>query len=101
MAVIFLLVFQLAVAAAGFVYLWRRQQRLADEVAQLRARLSEIELRATVSGKKVRAGSGAVVVDQASTAPLSAWERAKQAWRHSGCWRWRSASPTTSRSQRV
>jgi hypothetical protein len=82
MAVIFLLVFQLAVAAAAFVYLWRRQQRLADEVAQLRARLADVELRAAVAGKKTRVANAALVTtDTATAAPVSAWERAKRAWR--------------------
>lgn len=83
MAVIFLLVFQLAVATAAFVYLWRRQQALIEDVARLRQSLAQAELNVAAGGaKKARAAGAAPTLVAATPAapPLSAWERAKQAW---------------------
>ncbi|MEZ6022280.1 MAG: hypothetical protein R3C16_02435 [Hyphomonadaceae bacterium] len=79
MAMIFLLVFQGALAAAGFFYLWRRQQRLTAEIAELRRGLAAVEVRGAVS-KRARSAAAAADATVATPAPSSAWDRAVRAW---------------------
>jgi hypothetical protein len=80
-----LLAVQLIATVAGFVWLWRRQQRLSTEIDRLQRALQEVQARNAVAPRRARRGASATVVpltiEAAAQTPASPLARAARAWK--------------------
>src|SRR5262245_54133060 len=79
MALWILLALQFAATALGLGYLWRRQQRLSDEVAHLRAALATLQVSRAARVARV-AEKGAAVRTEQGVVAISAKARAARTW---------------------